>query len=131
MSMSCSSQWHLGDLIYVDYAMIGAWIITGGTNKGVMALVGEAVSEYSTMARAENKKLVCIGIATWGAIKNNSCLESKVSCIGKIFITRRYAFYVFVNNMWNSLPENVVCARSLQCFKPKLHNVNVWQHGDN
>lgn len=106
--MSCSSLWHLGDLIYVDCAIIGAWIITGGTNKGVMALVGEAVSEYSTMARAENKKLVCIGIATWGAIKNNSCLESKVSCIIEIFITKRYAMYVFVNNMWNSLPKNFV-----------------------
>jgi transient receptor potential cation channel subfamily M protein 2 len=38
-----------------------AWIITGGTNTGVMRLVGEAVSE-------EFNKLIVIGIATWGKI---------------------------------------------------------------
>mgnify|MGYP002786892365 CR=1 FL=1 len=41
----------------------GAWIITGGTNTGVMRLVGEAVAdEFHTC------NLIVIGIATWGKI---------------------------------------------------------------
>lgn len=44
----------------------GAWIISGGTNTGVMKLVGEAVSEefYSI----KGSKIVVLGIATWGQI---------------------------------------------------------------
>mgnify|MGYP002630676715 CR=1 FL=1 len=41
----------------------GAWIITGGTNTGVMRLVGEAVAdEY------HKSDLTVLGIATWGVI---------------------------------------------------------------
>jgi transient receptor potential cation channel subfamily M protein 2 len=44
-----------------------AWIITGGTNAGVMRLVGEAVAEeypkYST-----DSELVVLGVLTWGII---------------------------------------------------------------
>lgn len=44
----------------------GAWIITGGTNTGLMRLVGEAVSEeyYAD----SNSKSVVLGITTWGKI---------------------------------------------------------------
>jgi hypothetical protein len=52
--------------------------VTGGTNAGVMALVGEAVSKYKQDAGAKNSAIVCIGIATWGAIENRAVLESKV-----------------------------------------------------
>jgi transient receptor potential cation channel subfamily M protein 2 len=48
-------------------ASTGAWIITGGTNAGVMRLVGEAVADeypkYSTVS-----ELVVLGIATWGSV---------------------------------------------------------------
>ena len=41
----------------------GAWIITGGTNTGVMRLVGEAVAdEFHTC------NLTVLGIATWGKV---------------------------------------------------------------
>jgi transient receptor potential cation channel subfamily M protein 2 len=41
----------------------GAWIITGGTNTGVMRLVGEAVAdEFHTC------DLTVLGIATWGKV---------------------------------------------------------------
>lgn len=44
-------------------ASTGAWIITGGTNTGVMRLVGEAVAdEFHTC------NLTVLGIATWGKI---------------------------------------------------------------
>lgn len=44
-------------------ASTGAWIITGGTNTGVMRLVGEAVADDF-----HNTNLTVLGIATWGKI---------------------------------------------------------------
>jgi transient receptor potential cation channel subfamily M member 2 len=46
-------------------ASTGAWIITGGTNTGVMRLVGEAVADEF---HKYNQKLTVLGIATWGKI---------------------------------------------------------------
>jgi transient receptor potential cation channel subfamily M protein 2 len=43
----------------------GAWIITGGTNTGVMRLVGEAVAEEFQKGQFD---LTVLGIATWGKI---------------------------------------------------------------
>ena len=45
-------------------ASTGAWIITGGTNTGVMRLVGEAVAEEFHSAN-----LTVLGVATWGKIR--------------------------------------------------------------
>ncbi|XP_063692912.1 transient receptor potential cation channel subfamily M member-like 2 isoform X2 [Bolinopsis microptera] len=45
-----------------------AWVITGGTNTGVMKLVGEAVRGYS------GSNITSIGIASWGIIKNKEQL---------------------------------------------------------
>lgn len=42
-----------------------AWIITGGTNTGVMRLVGEAVADEFNKKPVE---LTVLGIATWGNI---------------------------------------------------------------
>ena len=41
----------------------GAWIITGGTNAGVMKLVGEAVADHKSKVN-----ITTIGIATWGKV---------------------------------------------------------------
>ena len=49
----------------------GAWIITGGTNNGVMRLVGEAVADELDKY---NTNLPVIGIATWGKINMRSKL---------------------------------------------------------
>jgi hypothetical protein len=43
----------------------GAWIITGGTNTGVMRLVGEAVADEFQKGQLD---LTVLGIATWGKI---------------------------------------------------------------
>ncbi len=48
-------------------ATTGAWIITGGTNTGVMRLVGEAVAEKYPKYPADTK-LTVLGIATWEVI---------------------------------------------------------------
>lgn len=54
----------------------GAWIITGGTNTGVMKHVGEAVKEQQLMGGNENKVNV-IGIATWGIVDGKDSLTAK------------------------------------------------------
>jgi transient receptor potential cation channel subfamily M protein 2 len=43
-----------------------AWIISGGTNKGVMRLVGDAVAEDLNA-----QDLTVLGIASWGCIAFN------------------------------------------------------------
>ena len=49
-----------------------AWIITGGQNCGVMALVGEAVSMSSF-----NSSVTAIGVANWGKTENKHMLDTK------------------------------------------------------
>ena len=53
----------------------GAWIITGGTNNGVMRLVGEAVAEELDKY---NSDLPVIGIATWGKVSMREKLINRV-----------------------------------------------------
>lgn len=64
----------------------GAWIITGGTNTGVMRHVGEAVKGHTVMSRGaqplkdKESQLHLIGIATWGIVDHRTDLiDSKVS----------------------------------------------------
>ena len=65
----------------------GAWIITGGTNTGVMRYVGEAVKGHTVTSRGAQLKdktsqLHLIGIATWGIVNHRSDLiDSKVGYI--------------------------------------------------
>lgn len=55
-------------------ASTGAWIITGGTNTGVMRLVGEAVADEF---HKQNSNLVVFGIATWGKVALREDLKVK------------------------------------------------------
>ncbi|KAK6180329.1 hypothetical protein SNE40_012504 [Patella caerulea] len=52
----------------------GAWIVTGGTNTGVMKHVGEAMKEISITD--ERNRVVAIGVAPWGCIQNRENLIS-------------------------------------------------------
>ncbi|KAL9987179.1 hypothetical protein ACROYT_G001438 [Oculina patagonica] len=57
----------------------GAWIITGGTNTGVMRHVGEAVRGHTVMSRGAQLKdnaqqVHLIGIATWGIVNHRKIL---------------------------------------------------------
>ncbi|XP_019614735.1 PREDICTED: uncharacterized protein LOC109462613 [Branchiostoma belcheri] len=56
----------------------GAWIITGGMNEGVMKYVGEAIRDgVNSIAGGEQRKMVAIGIATWGTVDNRKSLQGK------------------------------------------------------
>jgi len=67
-------------VFYNIFFLIGAWIVTGGRNYGVMKHVGEAVRDY-TIAHCNKKPLVAIGIVTWGCINNREVLVSKKVCV--------------------------------------------------
>jgi len=88
--------------------MAGAWIITGGTQTGVMQFVGEAAREYMLQSGNYEQQLVVIGISVLGrianreAIKNGSfsiadvetvcCLYSAVSLTCKSSLRRFFLF---------------------------------------
>lgn len=52
----------------------GAWIITGGSNTGVMKQVGEAVRDFSLSSSYKEGEVITIGVATWGTIHNREGL---------------------------------------------------------
>ncbi|XP_059152108.1 transient receptor potential cation channel subfamily M member-like 2 isoform X2 [Physella acuta] len=52
----------------------GAWIVTGGTNAGVMKHVGEAVRDFGLTSE---RKVTTIGIAPWGCVQNKELLINK------------------------------------------------------
>ena len=63
----------------------GAWVITGGTNTGVMKHVGEALQvvskgQYSTQWDSQ-KRVYCIGIATWGIVEHRNMLVNQSSAV--------------------------------------------------
>ena len=52
----------------------GAWIVTGGTNAGVMKHVGEAVRDFGLTA---DGRVMTLGVAPWGCVQNKEHLISK------------------------------------------------------
>jgi len=70
-------------------AAAGAWIITGGTQTGVMQFVGEAVRDYMLQSGNYEQRLVVIGIAVLGRIANRKAIKegsfsiSEVKNVGK------------------------------------------------
>ncbi|CAG5118818.1 unnamed protein product, partial [Candidula unifasciata] len=57
----------------------GAWIVTGGTNAGVMKHVGEAVRDFGLTSEG---RVITIGIASWGCVQSKEQLIS-ADCQGK------------------------------------------------
>ncbi|KAK3787677.1 hypothetical protein RRG08_031907 [Elysia crispata] len=57
----------------------GAWIVTGGSNAGVMKHVGEAVRDFGLTAEG---RVMTIGIASWGSVQNKEHLIAPDGCKG-------------------------------------------------
>ena len=53
----------------------GAWIITGGTQAGVMQFVGEAAREYMLQSGKYKQQLVVFGISALGHIANREAIK--------------------------------------------------------
>ena len=71
---------------------LGAWIVTGGTNAGIMKLCGEAVHDYILAHGERDNSVVTIGVATWGIITNRKQLISGSG--SKVSANRQYFFYI-------------------------------------
>ena len=58
-----------------------AWVVTGGTNTGVMQLAGEAVRDGQFLVNegssSMKRGLKCIGICPWGYIHNTNALVNE------------------------------------------------------
>ncbi|CAF5086048.1 unnamed protein product, partial [Rotaria sp. Silwood1] len=54
-----------------------AWLITSGTNAGVVEKVGEAINYCRYNNRKNALDIPCIGIASWGYIAENEQLDNK------------------------------------------------------
>ncbi|XP_065175195.1 transient receptor potential cation channel subfamily M member 2-like isoform X2 [Sycon ciliatum] len=54
-----------------------AWLVSGGTNTGVMKLVGDVVQEHTVhraKSHASSRNLCAIGFATWGTLEDRESL---------------------------------------------------------
>ncbi|CAF3036069.1 unnamed protein product [Rotaria socialis] len=54
-----------------------AWLITAGTNTGVVKEVGDALSNYRYKNRKQGPDVPCIGIASWGYTAGNDQLDDQ------------------------------------------------------
>lgn len=57
--------------------MLDAWLITAGTNAGVIKEVGQALNTYRYKTRSHGLEIPCIGIASWRFALSNEQLAMK------------------------------------------------------
>lgn len=56
--------------------MLDAWLITAGTNAGVVKEVGEALNNYRYKNRKHGVDVPCIGIGSWGYTAGKEQLDN-------------------------------------------------------
>ena len=66
---------------------LGAWIVTAGTNAGVMKHVGEAVRDH-TAAHGNKNKIVVLGVTPWGVLHDKEILVKSTGEVNNINILR-------------------------------------------
>jgi len=54
---------------------LGAWIVTCGSNAGVVKCVGEAVRQHTITGRGKKQPIATIGIAVLGSLSNRQRFE--------------------------------------------------------
>ncbi|XP_060065040.1 transient receptor potential cation channel subfamily M member-like 2 [Ylistrum balloti] len=64
------------------------WIISGGSNTGIMKEVGEAVRDFNLTANC-GQSIVAIGIATWGVVQNREHLRNGLGSKNEIENTNK------------------------------------------
>ena len=63
------------DLI-ISLFFVDAWLITAGTNVGVVKLVGEALNNYRYKNHKNGLDVPCIGICTWEYTAGTELIEN-------------------------------------------------------
>ncbi len=66
-------------LLYKKQYFLDAWIITQGTNAGVVKEVGEALNKYRYTNQKDGLDIPCIGIASWGYTAGKDQLDRSLS----------------------------------------------------
>jgi hypothetical protein len=66
----------MNNLYEVIYFFIDAWLITSGTNVGVVKEVGEALNNYRYKNHKHGLDVPCIGICTWEYTAGSEQLEN-------------------------------------------------------
>ncbi len=69
-----------GFILQVTFLLlIEAWIITAGTNAGVVREVGEALHKYRYKNLQHDLEVPCIGIGSWGYTAGKEQLDRSTS----------------------------------------------------
>lgn len=85
----------------------GAWILTGGLREGVARCVGEAVRDHGAAAPAlSQKKVIAIGLATWGLVHNRQQLVNS-----QVIIIMQYAYHELVMRFSPTLQVLSLCLK--------------------
>ena len=66
---------------------LGAWIVTGGTNTGVMEHVGQAIKDHLIISTEMEQPIVALGITPWGIVDNRETLTNPT----RVSFSRKYA----------------------------------------
>ncbi len=61
----------------IIYLFVDAWLITAGTNVGVVKAVGEALNNYRYKTHKHGLDVPCIGICTWEYTAGSEQLEDQ------------------------------------------------------
>jgi hypothetical protein len=68
-------------LLWREVFCLDAWIITSGTNAGVVKEVGNALNTYRYKNQKDGIEIPCIGIASWGYTSGKDQLERSTSIL--------------------------------------------------
>ena len=66
--------------------MVDAWLITAGTNAGVVKEVGEALNKYRYKNQTDGVNIPCIGIGSWGYTAEKQQLDRSVPRLNSIHV---------------------------------------------
>lgn len=83
VAATTSKSKHL-QLVYFKKSFIDAWIMTQGTNTGVVKEVGEALNKYRYTNQKDGLDIPCIGIASWGYTAGKDQLERSHSTVDEL-----------------------------------------------
>ncbi|CAF3508465.1 unnamed protein product [Rotaria sordida] len=82
-----------------------AWLITAGTNAGVVKEVGEALNKYRYKNRKNGLNVPCIGIASWGYTAGNEQLDCQ-STDFPIDTSTTSGIYPFIRHHHNQIIQS-------------------------
>ncbi|UJR12701.1 hypothetical protein I4U23_016875 [Adineta vaga] len=78
-----------------------AWLITAGTNAGVVKEVGEALNNYRYKNKKHGLDVPCIGIGSWGYTAGNELLANQSNSFSTKMVNNSKAFHLLTRSTRN------------------------------